>query len=76
MAAGQNLAAKFKELPDHRWELTLTKPITELAKGKLTVSVKDGQGNLTRIVRTFSVTKGNAADVPADKPRVLAIPPR
>jgi hypothetical protein len=37
------------------WELKLGKPITDLAKGKLTVSVKDRQGNVSRIERTFSV---------------------
>jgi hypothetical protein len=53
--AGENLAPKFKRLPDSRWELTLTKPIAELPRGKLTVSVKDRKGNTTRIDRTFSV---------------------
>jgi hypothetical protein len=53
--AGANLANLFKALPDNRWELQLSQPITELPRGKLTVSVKDKQGNLTRIDRTFSV---------------------
>jgi hypothetical protein len=52
---GENLAKKFKALPDGRWELRLEKPVAELPKGKLTVSVKDKQGNVTRIDRTFSV---------------------
>ena len=55
VAAGENLARKFKALPENRWELRLEKSITDLTKGKLTVSVKDGQGNLTRIEREFSV---------------------
>ena len=38
-----------------RWERRLRKPVTGLAKGKLTVSVKDRQGNVSRIERTFSV---------------------
>ncbi len=54
-APGENLAKKFRPQPDNRWELQLAKPITELPKGKLTVSVKDVQGNTTRIERTFSV---------------------
>src|SRR5262249_29279409 len=33
--AGQNLAKKFQALSDSRWELLLTKPITNLPKGKL-----------------------------------------
>ena len=53
--AGENLAKKFKVLPDSRWELQLERPITELLRGKLTVSVKDKQGNVTSIARTFSV---------------------
>jgi Hydrazine synthase alpha subunit middle domain len=53
--AGENLAKKFKALPDYRWELQLTRPIAQLPKGKLTVSVKDKQGNTSRIERTFSV---------------------
>ena len=54
--AGENLVKKFKALPDHRWELQPTRPLTELPKeGKLTVSIKDKQGNVTRIERTFSV---------------------
>ena len=54
--AGEDLAKKFKALPDSRWELTLAKPIKELRRGKLTVAVKDRQGNVSRIERTFSVT--------------------
>src|SRR6185437_2156682 len=53
---GENLAKRFQALPDGRWELKLDKPITELPRGKLTVSVKDKQGNTTRIERSFSVS--------------------
>jgi hypothetical protein len=56
VAAGQNLASKFKAKSPGVWEWTLAKPLTDLSKGKLTVSVKDRQGNVTRIERTFSVT--------------------
>jgi Hydrazine synthase alpha subunit middle domain len=56
IAAGQNLASRFKELPDHRWELKLARPITRLPRGKVEVSVKDRQGNITRIQRTFSIS--------------------
>jgi hypothetical protein len=55
--AGENLAKNFRPLPDFRWQLTLAQPIASLPKGKLTVSVKDKQGNVTRIERTFSVGK-------------------
>ena len=53
--AVENLAKKFKARPDSRWELTLAQPIKELPRGKLTVAVKDRQGNVSRIERTFSV---------------------
>lgn len=55
MKAGENLGPKFKAPADSRWELKLSKPITGLTREKLTVSVKDKQGNITRIERTFSV---------------------
>ena len=55
IAVGENLAPKFKALPDNRWELTLDRPITDLPRGKLNVSIKDKQGNLTRIERTVSI---------------------
>ncbi|MFO0824709.1 MAG: hypothetical protein U0792_16590 [Gemmataceae bacterium] len=51
--AGQNLAGKFQSLGSGVHELKLTKPLA-LPKGKLTVSVKDKQGNVTRIERTFT----------------------
>ena len=55
VAAGENLAEKFKALPDGRWELTLPQPIKDLRLGKVTVAVSDRQGNVSRIERTFSV---------------------
>ena len=55
VAAGQNLASKFKAKSPGVWEWALARPLTELPKGKLTVSVKDRQGNVTRIERTFAV---------------------
>jgi hypothetical protein len=53
--AGEELAGRFRALPDHRWELRLARPITDLSRGKLLVSVKDRQGNVSRVERTFSV---------------------
>jgi hypothetical protein len=55
--AGENLAKRFKALADSRWELTLAQPIKELQGGKLTVAVKDRQGNVSRIERSFSVRR-------------------
>jgi hypothetical protein len=53
--AGANLAASFKPVSPGVWELRLKDLITELASGTLTVSIKDRQGNVTRIERTFDV---------------------
>jgi hypothetical protein len=38
-------------------ELKIARPLGDLKRGTLTVSVKDRQGNLTRIERRFSVGK-------------------
>jgi hypothetical protein len=53
--AGTNLAAKFKALSGSRWELALATPIRSLPSGKLNVSIRDRQGNVTRVERSFSV---------------------
>ena len=53
--AGQNLAAKFRSASQGVWEFRLQQPLTKLERGKLTVSVADGQGNVTRVERTFGV---------------------
>jgi hypothetical protein len=37
------------------WELILNKPIAALKKAKLTVLIKDKQGNESHIERVFSV---------------------
>ncbi len=58
-AAGENLVPHFKPLSQGVWELRLAKPIKDLPHGRLTVAVKDRQGNVTRIERSFSA--GSAA---------------
>jgi hypothetical protein len=55
VAAGENLASKFKPLSQGVWELKLDRPVKDLPGAALTVSVKDQQGNVSRIERTFSV---------------------
>jgi hypothetical protein len=55
VAAGENLAGKFVARADGVQELKLDKPIDSLAEATLVVSVKDRQGNATRIERVFSV---------------------
>ena len=54
---GENLATRFKAIPDHRWELRLKEPIATLPRGRLTVSVRDRQGNVSTIERSFAVVK-------------------
>ncbi|MBA4065406.1 MAG: hypothetical protein C0501_17170, partial [Isosphaera sp.] len=54
--AGGNLAAKFKPVGGGVFEWVPAAPLT-VARGTLTVSVKDKQGNVTRIERTFSAGK-------------------
>ena len=57
--AGENLAARFKPKSPGVWELKLSAPLTALPGGKLIVSVKDRQGNESKIERSFSVaTRG------------------
>jgi hypothetical protein len=53
--AGENLASRFKVKERGVWEFRLTHPIKKLARGKVRVSIKDNQGNLSQIERTFSV---------------------
>jgi hypothetical protein len=52
---GANLASKFAAYSDGVWSWKLTKPLSSLPSGTLTVEVRDQQGNTTRIERTFSV---------------------
>ncbi len=53
VAAGQDLSSRFSPLSRGVWGLKLDAPL-RLARGTLTVSVKDRQGNESRIERTFS----------------------
>ena len=53
--AGKDLAGMFEEKSPGVRELVLAEPMTDLPQGKLTVSIKDRQGNVSRIERVFSV---------------------
>ena len=53
--AGENLASKFVPVETGVWEMKLSKPVDALPSGRLTVEVKDRQGNTSRIERLFSV---------------------
>ena len=50
----------------YTWTLPLSRPITQLSAGTLTVQVKDKQGNLTKIVRSFSVNTNHPGDLTGD----------
>jgi hypothetical protein len=54
VAAGTNLAPRFKNTTDGVWELRLATPVATAGQGKLTVEIRDRQGNLSRIERTLS----------------------
>ena len=54
-AAGVNLARRLRQTSVGVWELKLDTPIQSLPKGTLVVSVKDREGNTSRIRRSFSV---------------------
>jgi hypothetical protein len=54
IAAGENLAPRFKLSSPGVWEWQPTKPIAGVKQAKLTVSVKDRQGNANRVERVFS----------------------
>lgn len=52
---GKNLAPRFQRVGDGIWELKLTSPMTSLSGGQLSVSIKDRQGNVSRVERKFSI---------------------
>ncbi|HUE75036.1 MAG TPA: hypothetical protein VMP01_29480, partial [Pirellulaceae bacterium] len=55
--AGENLAPLFTPAGDGIWEWKLPQRLTNLPQGTLTVSIRDRQGNETKIARTFSLGK-------------------
>jgi hypothetical protein len=59
LAPGAELAARLKPLSPGVWQLQLLKPIETLAVAAIMVSVKDRQGNVTRIQRTFWIGPGH-----------------
>jgi hypothetical protein len=54
-APDENLASKFKEVSQGVWELRLARAIDELPRGKVSVSVRDRQGNVSRVERTLMI---------------------
>jgi Hydrazine synthase alpha subunit middle domain len=54
-SAGSELRSFFTQTAEGVWTLVLNPPMTNLRDGVITVSVKDLQGNITRIERRFSI---------------------
>ena len=52
---GTNLASRFEEDDIAVWKLKLKNPLADLADGTLTVSVRDKQGNIAVVRRSFSI---------------------
>ncbi len=59
--AGQELAGKLKPGSRGVWEWKLDRPVDALERGTITVSIKDRQGNVSRIERALSVAPATAA---------------
>lgn len=53
--AGRNLAARFRPRSTGVWELKFDQPIRTLDQGTLWISVRDWQGNTSRLNRRFSI---------------------
>jgi hypothetical protein len=53
--AGENLATRFEHVGEGVYQWKLDQPISKLPRRILTISVKDHQGNVTRIERSFWV---------------------
>ncbi len=54
-APGEELSGRLRPLGDHVWEIELGRPLVGLEAAKVTVSVRDLQGNRTTVERRFSV---------------------
>jgi hypothetical protein len=54
-APGTELASFFEQTGDHIWTMQVHPAITELRGGEITVSIKDKQGNTTKLVRHFGL---------------------
>ena len=56
VAAGKELSSNFRKLSPGVWEWKPSQSVTNLSSGTLSVTIRDRQGNLTRIERTISVS--------------------
>lgn len=53
--AGRNLAEQFRSVDADRWEWQLEQPLKAMDQAEIEVSVRDRAGNITRVVRRFSI---------------------
>jgi hypothetical protein len=54
--AGEDLSKRFRPAAQGVWEWRLSRLLAGVEKATLTVSVRDRQGNVSRVERTFAVT--------------------
>jgi hypothetical protein len=53
--AGTELAPLFARTDDHIWTMNVSPAITNLGSGQITASIKDKQGNIAKVVRSFRI---------------------
>jgi hypothetical protein len=71
-APGTELGPLFTEVDSSIWQLSIA-PITNLASGRLVVSVKDNAGNITTVDRWFSIGAGTTPPQPPPPPSTWSI---
>ncbi len=67
-APGTELAPLFQDNGDFVWEYHLQEPITQLNDGRIRVLIRDQKGNLSEVVRAFSVNRDPNAPTPVPSP--------
>ena len=71
---GTELAGLFQQTEDHVWTLRLNTPMESVQNGELMVSVRDHQGNITKVHRVFSVGDGAPPPQPINhSPQLLPV---
>jgi hypothetical protein len=64
-APGAQLADLARQVADGVYAIALTEPLTAVPDARVTVAIADRQGNVTRVVRRFSVAAAGSATGPA-----------
>lgn len=71
-AAGAELIDLAAEVADGVYQIPLAVPPADLAVGRVTVQVRDPQGNETRVDRRFRLGSGNTEPTPTVAPSAPA----